>query len=109
MKKLFVFFAFMLGLAVSAGCSVHSQAVQVDDKAYLLITANHFQNKTLLINDKQEINLITQAGRFDLNGKTAVKVQIPAGKHNVKIIDKGSIIVNRNFYVSTGTSFEVAL
>ena len=126
--QLLLSFVFILGLF---GCGTYSQSVQVDDNAYILLTGDNFNGKVLVLNDEQEVQLMDRVtpasgvanqqpqnnysnipGRaisFDLNGRNAVKIQIPAGKHNVKVYDNGSLIVNRDFYVSTQTSFEVAL
>lgn len=123
------FCVFTLGLSGCGG--VYSQSVQVDDNAYILLTGDSFDGKVLVINDEQEVHLMDRAvpvdgntsqaqnnyvktvrGRafsFDLNGKNAIKIEIPAGKHNVKIYDNGNLVVNRDFYVSTETSFEVTL
>lgn len=106
MKRFLIIGMFMLGLA---GCGAYKETIQVDDQGYLLITGQNFIGKTLIIDDVQEIDLYNDVQPYDLNGQSAIKIRIPAGSHNVKIVESGTIIVNRKFYISTGTSMEIQL
>lgn len=90
------------------GCGTYNEAVQVDDHAYLLLIGNPDGN-VVVIDDGNPIDLAKDTTSFSLNGKKATKIQVPIGKHTVKIIKNGVLTVNRNFFVSTGTSFEVEL
>ena len=105
MKKLLLIF--ISGLMLSA-CGTYQETVQVDDKAYLLIIGEPqgcettLDNATLLVLEKD-----TKA--FDLNGRTATKIEIPRGTHEVKITCNGQLRVHRKFYVTNGNSFEVNL
>lgn len=89
-------------------CGTYSQSVQVDDKAYLLLIGNP-EGKVVTIDNNKSIDLSNETTQFNLNGETATKIQISIGSHTVKITRDGELIVNRKFYVSSGTSFEVQL
>lgn len=106
MKK--VIFSVMLLLSLT-GCGTYRQSVQVEDNAYLLLIGYPQGQEVLIIDDSEQIDLVNDVQSFDLNGKNAIKIQISAGTHNIKIIRDGAISVDRNFYVSTGNSFEVQL
>ncbi|MCH9705290.1 MAG: hypothetical protein K0U15_04095 [Proteobacteria bacterium] len=109
-SKQLVAFLFPLLLLGLSGCGgYYNQAVQVEDNGYLLLTGQKFEGKVLVLDDEQEIHLVRDVKKFILQGKNAIKIQISAGKHNLKIFDGGKIMINRDFYISTGTSFEVAL
>lgn len=95
-----------IALFLLTGCGTYSQSVQVDDKAYLLLIGNPY-GSVVTINDGKPIDLSSETTSYNLNGRKATKIQIPTGKHTVKIIKNGIVTVNRNFYVSNGNSFEV--
>lgn len=102
-----------LAIAVSflllTGCGTYNQAVQVNDKAYLLLIGNPYNNTIVTIDNQKPINLSQETVSFNLNGQKATKIEISIGKHTVKITKNGIEIVNRVFYVSNGNSFEVKL
>ncbi len=95
-------------LFLLVGCGTYSQSVQVDDNAYLLLIGDP-TGHIVTIDTGQPIKLSNETTSFNLNGKTATKIQVPTGTHSVKIIKDGVLVINRKFYVSTGTSFEVQL
>jgi uncharacterized protein YcfL len=107
MKNVLILMGFLLSLAL-VGCGSYNQAVQVDDHAYLLLIGNPDGN-IVVIDDGNPIDLEKDTTSFSLNGKQATKIQISIGKHTVKVTKSGALTVNRAFYVSTGTSFEVEL
>lgn len=110
MKRFLISFFLLFSLAGCGG--TYQQSVQVADNGYLLLTGEDFQGKTLIIDDDNAnpSDLWTdEIHTFNLHGEKAIKIRIPAGKHNIKIIEAGKITVNRDFYISTGTSFEVEL
>lgn len=90
------------------GCGTYNEAVQVDDHAYLLLIGNPDGN-VVEIDNGGPIDLAKDMKSFSLNGKQATKIQVSIGKHTVRITRGGVVVVNRAFYVSTGTSFEVEL
>jgi hypothetical protein len=104
MKKLLLMFVVLL----ATGCGTYSQSVLVDDKAYLLLIGNPDGN-IVTIDDTKPIDLTNDTTSFSLNGAQATKIQVSTGSHTVKITKNGTVTVNRKFYVSTGTSFEVQL
>lgn len=95
-------------LFLLVGCGTYSQTVQVDDNAYLLLIGEP-SGHVVTIDAGQPIDLSNDTTSFNLNGKTATKIQVLTGTHSVKIVKDGNLLVNRKFYVSTGTSFEVQL
>ena len=97
-----------LAFLLLTGCGAYNQAVQVNDKAYLLLIGNPYNN-IVTIDNQKPINLSLETVSFNLNGQKATKIEIPIGKHTVKITKNGIDIVNRVFYVSNGNSFEVKL
>lgn len=104
MKKILI----ILMLFVVTACGTYRQSVQVDDNAYLLLIGDP-SGSVVTIDDGKPIDLSQETTSYDLNGKTATKIQLSIGSHTVKITKSGEITVNRKFYVSTGTSFEVQL
>lgn len=90
------------------GCGTYSQTVQVDDNAYLLLIGEP-SGHVVTIDAGNPIDLSNETTSFNLNGKIATKIQVPPGTHSVKIVKDGALVINRKFYVSTGTSFEVQL
>lgn len=100
--------AISISLLLLAGCGTYNQSVQVDDKAYLLLIGNPV-NCIVTIDNQKPINLSRDTVSYNLNGQQATKIEIPIGRHKVKITKNGDIIVHREFYVSTGNSFEVQL
>lgn len=105
MKKLLII---IMALFVITSCGTYRQSVLVDDKAYLLLIGDPNGSVVTIDNGKQ-IDLSQETTSYDLNGKTATKIEVSIGSHTVKIIKNGNLTVNRKFYVSTGTSFEVQL
>ena len=105
MKKLLLI---VVALFLVTGCGAHRESVQVEDKAYLLLIGEPAGN-IVTIDDGKPIELGKDTTSYYLNGKTATKIQVPTGSHTVKVTKAGELTVNRKFYVSTGTSFEVQL
>lgn len=95
-------------ILIISGCGTYNQTVQVDDDAYLLLIGNTY-GSTVTIDDGSPIDLTRETVSFNLNGKKATKIKIPIGKHTVKITKNGEVTVFREFYISTGNSFEVQL
>jgi len=98
----------VVALLIVTGCGTYRQVVQVDDKAYLLLIGDPKGN-IIIIDDGKPIDLAQDTTSFNLNGKTATKIEVSIGSHTVKITKGGVLTVNRKFYVSTGISFEVQL
>ena len=46
---------------------------------------------------------------FDLNGRTATRIQILPGTHEITLTRAGKMIMHRKIYVSDGHDFEVVL
>jgi len=105
MKKLLFI---VVALFMVTGCGTYRESVQVDDKAYLLLIGEPDGN-IVTIDDSKPIELGKDTTSFNLNGKTATKIEVSIGSHIVKVTKAGVLTVNRKFYVSTGTSFEVQL
>lgn len=105
MKKLLL----VLGMVITlVSCGSYQQTVQVDDKSYLLILGDS-SGSILTIDNGKPINLGVDTISFDLNGKTAIKIQIKIGTHILKIVKNGEVKVHRKIYVSNGNSFEVEM
>jgi uncharacterized protein YcfL len=98
----------VLALFMVTGCGSYKQTVQVDDKAYLLLIGETTGN-VVIIDDGTPIDLRRDTKSYNLDGKTATKIEVPIGSHTLKVTRDGVLTVNRKFYVSTGTSFEVKL
>ncbi|MBT4860123.1 MAG: hypothetical protein HON46_04885 [Gammaproteobacteria bacterium] len=107
MKK-FQLFVIPLLLLLSSGCGTYKQTVQVDDQAYLLLIGNPI-GSIVTIDEGKPINLSQETVSYNINGQKATKIKISIGTHTVKVTKGGNITVKRNFYVSTGNSFEVQL
>ena len=105
MKKIILLL--VLAIALSA-CGTYQQTTQVSDKAYLLIIGEPAGN-VVTIDDGKPLTLEKDTVSFDLNGKTATKIEVSIGSHTVKITNNGVLKANRKFYVSNGNSFEVEL
>jgi len=105
MKKLLLM---IMALFVLASCGAYRETVQVNDKAYLLLIGEPDGN-TVTIDNGKPIQLGVETTSYYLNGKTATKIEVSIGSHTVKVTKAGVLKVNRKFYVSTGTSFEVQL
>jgi len=98
----------IIGLLMISGCGKYNQTVQVSDGAYLLLIGDPAGN-VISIDNNEPINLEQKTKSFYLNGKTATKIKIQTGTHILKVVKNGVVTINRKFYVSTGTSFEVDL
>ncbi|MBK9131511.1 MAG: hypothetical protein IPM20_07765 [Gammaproteobacteria bacterium] len=107
MKINLIALSFLLPLFL-VGCGSYNEAVQVNDSAYLLLIGNPDGN-IVQIDNGVPVELGKDTTSFSLNGKQATKIQISTGKHAVKITKNGTVVVHREFYVSTGTSFELEL
>jgi len=105
MKKIILIFISSL---VLSACGTYQETVQVSDKAYLLIIGQP-QGCETNIDNNAPLALEKDTKSFDLNGRTATKIEIPIGAHEVKITCNGQLRVHRKFYVSNGNSFEVNL
>lgn len=105
MKKLLLI---VVALFIITGCGTYRETVQVDDKAYLLLIGEPDGN-IVTIDGGKPIELGKETTSYYLNGKTATKIEVSIGSHTVKVTKAGVLTVNRKFYVSTGTSFEVQL
>lgn len=98
----------IVGLLMITGCGKYSQTVQVSDDAYLLLIGDTTGYVVVIDNDSP-IDLENDTTSFGLNGKTATKIKILTGTHTLKVTKNGNVTINRKFFVSTGTSFEVNL
>ena len=105
LKKLFILTTLIIFIT---GCGTYRQSVQVDDKAYLLLIGNP-RNHIVTIDNDRPIRLDEETTSYNLNGKTATKIQVSIGTHTVTVEKDGKVIIKRKFYVSTGDSFEVQL
>lgn len=103
MKKLLLILLLLIG-----GCGTYSESVQVSDKAYLLLIGNPY-GSVVTIDNLKPINLQEDTTSFSLNGRQATKIEIPTGTHTVNVTRNGQLLVNRKFFVSNGSSFEVEL
>jgi len=114
MRKLFIRALFSRKLLlilvttfVVTACGTYSESVQVDDKAFLLLIGDP-DGYVVTIDDGKPMDLAKDTHSFSLNGKQATKIEVSTGSHTVLITKDGAVTVNRKFFVSTGTSFEVA-
>jgi len=105
MKKIILIFISVLGLSA---CGTYQETVQVDDKAYLLIIGE-VKGCDAVIDGAAPLMLDKDTQSYYLNGRTATKIEIARGSHEVKITCGGQLRVDRKFYVSNGNSFEVNL
>ena len=105
MKRLMIALGVVLSLA---GCGSYEQTVQVDDKAYLLVIGEA-DGSMLTIDNNRPLEIGKDTKSFNLNGEVATKIQVPIGSHTVKITKGGVLKVERRFFVTNGTSFEVRL
>ncbi len=97
-------------LLILSGCSTHFESVnQVNDTAYLQLGGD-FIGTQLSIDSNPLVNLTEDSiETFKLNGKKVARFPISTGKHHIKIIRSGNVIVNRNIYVTNSNTFEVVI
>ena len=102
-KILVVFMAIIL-----AGCSSsYNSVTQVNDTAFLQLSGNFFDTQ-LSIDNESPITLSEGSiETFKIDDKVVVKFPISTGKHNLKVVRRGEIIVNRIIYVTNSNIFEV--
>lgn len=82
---------------------------QVESHAYLLIKGNS-KKEQIFIDSNSPLILGVDTKEYELDdGIKASKIQISEGAHNLKIIRNDKVIIQRNFYVTPGNSFEVNL
>ena len=74
----------VVALFMLSGCGSYSQSVQVDDKAYLLLIGDPDGN-VVTIDAGKPIDLTNETTPFDLDGRTATKIQVSIGSHTVKV------------------------
>ncbi len=97
-----------LALFMVAGCGSYKETVQVDDRGYLLLIGETKGN-VVIIDGGSPIDLYRDTRSYDLEGQKATKIELLIGSHTLKVTKDGVLTVNRKFYLSTGTSFEVKL
>ncbi len=104
MKALLVLFCVLL----LSACGGFQQTVQTDDHAYLQLIGKP-DGELLYIDNRRPLVLGTDTTSFNLNGKTATKISIGPGSHELRIVRGDTTIIHRKFYVSSGNVFEVNL
>ena len=101
----------LISLLVSfASCGGKNFTVnQVETHAYLLIKGES-KKEQVFIDTSSPLVLGVDTKEYDLDdGVKASKIQISEGTHNLKIMRNNKVIIERNFYVTPGNSFEVNL
>lgn len=103
-KKLF----FFIVLIAFASCGGKNFTVnQVDSHAYLIVKGKS-NKETVIIDSFPGLILGVDTKEYILDdGVNASKIQINEGAHNLKIIRNNNVIIQRNFYVTSGNTFEV--
>ncbi len=82
---------------------------QVESYSYVLIKGDS-KKEQVIIDNGQPLILGTDTKEYKLDdGINASKLQINEGTHSIKIIRDGNVIIQRNFFVTPGNSFEVNL
>lgn len=97
-------------LATLSACGGKNFTVnQVESHAYLLIKGES-KKEQVFIDSSSPLILGIDTKEYELDdGVKASKIQISEGTHNLKIIRNNKVIIQRNFYVTPGNSFEVNL
>lgn len=103
-KQLFL----LIVLTVITSCGGKSFTVnQVESHAYLIIKGKSAK-ETVIIDSSPGLVLGIDTKEYVLDdGISASKIQIKEGTHNLKIIRNNNVIIQRNFYVTSGNAFEV--
>ena len=95
-------------LAGLFSCGTYRQQTQVNESTYLQIIGEP-KGETLILDNDVPIVLDDDIEISEINGQTVMKFRITKGKHTIKILRDGKIIVNRVFYISSGNVFELEL
>ena len=104
-----IIFTFVFSMLI-IGCSTHFESTnQVNDSAFLQLEGN-FLNTQLTLDKGIPIQLTEGSIKtFTLDGKEVTRFPISTGKHTIKVIRAGTVIVNRVIYVSNLNTFEVVV
>jgi flagellar assembly factor FliW len=119
MKKIH-YFAFLLYLSFLVSCAgTRTMVTQVSDASYLIFIGNksmsqndfgyYIENKyEAKIDDKITFDIkLTKNGK-DLFVKSTV-FQITPGTHNIKVYRNGSIVINKNIFISNQETMQIEL
>lgn len=107
MKKLLVCFIMSTFLFSCGGKNFIVN--QVESHSYVLIKGDS-KKEQVIIDNGQPLVLGADTKEYKLDdGVNASKLQINEGTHTIKIIRDGNVIIQRNFFVTPGNSFEVNL
>ncbi len=90
-----------------AACGSFKTVSQTEETTYLQLLGNK-EDVVLVLDQTTTVDLNTLQS-FDLNGKEATRITVPAGQHRVTLTRKGALLVDRNIYVSEGNAFDITL
>jgi hypothetical protein len=79
----------------------------VNESAFLQLEGD-FLNTQLILDDGETVELTEDStATFLLKGKKVARFPISTGKHALKIIRSGDVVVNRVIYITNSNTFEV--
>lgn len=90
-----------------AACGSFKTVSQTEETTYLQLLGNK-EGVVLVLDQSTTVNLDTLQS-FELNGKEATRITVPAGQHRVTLTRNGALLVDRNIYVSEGNAFDITL
>ncbi|HVK99284.1 MAG TPA: hypothetical protein VM553_05695 [Dongiaceae bacterium] len=90
-----------------AACGNFQTVNQTEETTYLQLLGNK-ENAVLTLDTNTTVDLNTMES-FDLNGKNATRIVVPAGQHRITITRSGTVLVDRNVYIGEGNAFEITL
>ena len=92
------------------GCSSSFSTVnQVNDSAFIQLQGS-FIGTSMVIDENNPVELREDNTKtFSLDGIKVARFPISTGKHTIRILRAGNIIVNRTIFVSNSNTFEVVV
>ncbi|MBN2896384.1 MAG: hypothetical protein JXK05_10910 [Campylobacterales bacterium] len=89
----------LTALLLLAGCGYKEGVVSGDAKAYLFFSGN-VKGATVVVDDSEPF--VIEAGRDH-------RYRVSTGKHRVKVIRDGVVIIERELYLGDGIAKEIAV
>ena len=104
-----IIFVFLFSVTLLGCSSSFESTTQVNDSAFLQLEGD-FYNTQLILNDSTPFELNkSSVDTFTFKGKEVARFPISTGKHSIKILRSGKVIVNRIIFVSNSNTFEVVV
>jgi len=108
MKRITNLLLWVLPVLWLTACGYHQAATQKSDTAYLLFIGPP-QGEQVEIDGSTRLTLGSDTRSYNLNGKTATKIAIPAGTHTVKLSRQGQLLIHRKIFVTEGNQYEIQI